>query len=62
MISWDTMKKPGRPSQSKERVHFMIDRALMRRMRRKAKEDNRPISNQAEVLIERGLSQETEPV
>jgi hypothetical protein len=56
------MKKPGRPSQSKERVHFMIDRALMRRMRRKAKEDNRPISNQAEVLIERGLSQETEPV
>ena len=50
------MKKRTKPKdETRERVHLMISKQLMAQMRKKAKEQNRMLSRQIEIALEREL-------
>lgn len=52
------MSKPksGRPRDTKERVHIVVERELMNRLRCEAERDGQSLSVKIERTIEKGLA------
>lgn len=50
--------KSGRKNSGKARTHIMLEPGILAKLRTTAKANKRPVSQQAEVYIERGLASE----